>query len=599
MKKILPFALILLAVLYFSFSGEKSVKSVGQYRGTQACSGCHSSVAQKLNASMHSKIHLPATSANVRPAWTGSVSMGSAYSNVTATLAMTGSTYQITLNPTTGSPVTYDVVYTYGYGWKQRYLVKIENSYYIMPIQWNLKGYKDNSSGTWAAYNPNKWFTTSGTLLPLTNKFRTYSWDKNCSGCHITGNKVTRTITGADTAWVSTWANNSSNLNMTVGCESCHGPGSFHTSSFSASDIFGPTNINAAPLARQQEMCGQCHSRSASTSKTYEFPWNEAKDSSYYPGQVLAEFYTNWGILYNVFGAPGTWPDSLTARQHHQQWQDMLYSKHAQNINCHRCHDPHGPTAYRHQLKLDPDNNDACLECHTNFGTVGNPDQNKIMAHTKHSYDPTNQNQTGGSSRCVSCHMATVATTANSYDIHSHSWKVVKPIKTLQKKGVTTPTKGMLNSCAVSCHRNPGSTNGTSNVPTFGIAADATLTDWTQSTDSILADTLNRWFNNQVWTQISTLADDAGVHSLEQNYPNPFQGKTQINFSVPVRENVSLIVYDITGKEVCKLAEGIMEKGTYTVNFDATNFDYVSSNIYFYQFKAGNFTQTKKMICLK
>lgn len=84
--------------------------------------------------------------------------------------------------------------------------------------------------------------------------------------------------------------------------------------------------------------------------------------------------------------------------------------------------------------------------------------------------------------------------------------------------------------------------------------------------------------------------------SLQQNYPNPFNPSTKINFSIPNDERVSLKVFDILGSEIATLVEKNLRAGSYEFNFDASN---LSSGIYFYKIKAGNFEQVKKMNLLK
>ncbi len=83
---------------------------------------------------------------------------------------------------------------------------------------------------------------------------------------------------------------------------------------------------------------------------------------------------------------------------------------------------------------------------------------------------------------------------------------------------------------------------------------------------------------------------------LKQNYPNPFNPSTVIMFSTPVDGNVSLTVYDITGKEVTKLVNGYKPKGNYTVNFEGSD---LSGGVYFYELKTDGFTETKKMLMVK
>ncbi|MCX6160480.1 MAG: multiheme c-type cytochrome [Ignavibacteriae bacterium] len=335
------------------------------YVGVGVCKNCHSSAFNEWKGTLHAQIHMTPGPGTVRPPWSGSVSMGASYGNSSVALSIAAGVYKATMTPSTGTPVTYDIMYTYGGGYKQRYLVKIASNYYMLPIQYNLKGYLDNSTGTWATYNPGNWFNADGTLKAINNAFRLKSYEKNCIGCHMVGYKPVRTVTGADTTWLSGWATSNDTLSNKVGCENCHGAGSTHQSAPSKANIFGPQNMTAAGLQRQQEVCGQCHLRSSSTGKTYEYPWKESVDSIYRPGSVLTNFIAPWQSNFNVVGGPGTWPDTMTARQHHQQWQDMSYTAHNNFMNCYtQCHDPHTTTAFPHQLKQNAANNDLCLSCH-------------------------------------------------------------------------------------------------------------------------------------------------------------------------------------------------------------------------------------------
>ena len=85
-------------------------------------------------------------------------------------------------------------------------------------------------------------------------------------------------------------------------------------------------------------------------------------------------------------------------------------------------------------------------------------------------------------------------------------------------------------------------------------------------------------------------------YSLSQNYPNPFNPATTIKFGVPVKSSVVLKVFNSLGEEVAQLVNEEKPAGTYSLEFDATNFP---SGVYFYQLRAGSFVETKKMILLK
>ena len=86
------------------------------------------------------------------------------------------------------------------------------------------------------------------------------------------------------------------------------------------------------------------------------------------------------------------------------------------------------------------------------------------------------------------------------------------------------------------------------------------------------------------------------IFTLGQNFPNPFNPSTQIDFSIPRSSHVTLKIYDVLGKEVATLVEGARVAGTYTATWNAQNYP---SGIYFYRFKAGSYTMTRKLILLR
>lgn len=94
-------------------------------------------------------------------------------------------------------------------------------------------------------------------------------------------------------------------------------------------------------------------------------------------------------------------------------------------------------------------------------------------------------------------------------------------------------------------------------------------------------------------SELSTIPAD---FNLMQNYPNPFNPGTVIRYSLPGESNVSIKVYDIAGKEVADLLNLKQEAGVHELKFDAAG---LSTGIYFYTIKAGNFTRTRKMILMK
>lgn len=87
------------------------------------------------------------------------------------------------------------------------------------------------------------------------------------------------------------------------------------------------------------------------------------------------------------------------------------------------------------------------------------------------------------------------------------------------------------------------------------------------------------------------------TYSLSQNYPNPFNPTTRIDYALKATGNVSLIVYDVLGREVATLANGVQAAGQHSVTFNASSF---ASGVYFYSLTTPDgLTITKKMILMK
>ena len=83
---------------------------------------------------------------------------------------------------------------------------------------------------------------------------------------------------------------------------------------------------------------------------------------------------------------------------------------------------------------------------------------------------------------------------------------------------------------------------------------------------------------------------------LFQNYPNPFNPVTTIKYQLPEAARVTVKVYDVIGREVAALVNELQNEGNYSTQLNASK---LSSGIYFYTLRAGNFVSTKKMVLLK
>ena len=109
---------------------------------------------------------------------------------------------------------------------------------------------------------------------------------------------------------------------------------------------------------------------------------------------------------------------------------------------------------------------------------------------------------------------------------------------------------------------------------------------------------------NGVWrrplTEIVTSVEDEITQPtsfiLEQNFPNPFNPRTTISYQLPTYCDVTIKVYDVLGDEIAILVNEEKPAGTYEITWNAAS---LPSGVYFYQLKADNYIETKKMILLR
>ena len=83
---------------------------------------------------------------------------------------------------------------------------------------------------------------------------------------------------------------------------------------------------------------------------------------------------------------------------------------------------------------------------------------------------------------------------------------------------------------------------------------------------------------------------------MSQNYPDPFDPSTTIKYLVLRQSNVTLKVFDVLGNEVSTIVNKLQSPENYEVEFDG---NILTSGIYFYRLKAGDFIETMKMLLLE
>jgi len=93
--------------------------------------------------------------------------------------------------------------------------------------------------------------------------------------------------------------------------------------------------------------------------------------------------------------------------------------------------------------------------------------------------------------------------------------------------------------------------------------------------------------------QIDGVPNTLAAATLGQNFPNPFNRSTEINYELVNGSNVVFEVMDMTGRKVMETHEGFMPAGKHTYTLDGKS---LQPGVYFYTLKAGDFTETKQMV---
>jgi photosystem II stability/assembly factor-like uncharacterized protein len=119
---------------------------------------------------------------------------------------------------------------------------------------------------------------------------------------------------------------------------------------------------------------------------------------------------------------------------------------------------------------------------------------------------------------------------------------------------------------------------------------------FTSSTNGYILGNNKTLFKYGLLTDVEEQPTQPTEFNLEQNYPNPFNPSTSIQYAISSRQFVQLKVYDVLGNEFATLVDEEKSAGRYSTEFSGSN---LSSGIYLYKIKAGDFIQTKKMILIK
>ena len=621
-----------------------------EYVGQHTCmtSGCHSDevgINHSYRQTMHARIHERPTPENVViDRWfeidtvlqfnVTQLPKGSDTLKIALSKLGTDDEYYFrfySVGPLSDTSGWHRVVYNYGgNGWLQRFLVEVNGNLHVSPFQYVLESYGDREGDNGFTYfidlkrwgevdsetNALKFFDTTS------QEFYNNSWDKNCSGCHLNGYEVTPDFQpDGDTIWRASWPgvnegdSTATDINIAIGCESCHGPGSIHVADPENPEYFrdinpnrwDPTNSSRYWTDRKLDLCNQCHNRHNSTERLHSFPYDDATRQTYTPQLALN------GFLFDSVAQARTWDDGVTSRAHHQTgqdyWRSSHYSKHVFKNGCYDCHSVHENTEYPYQLNqnwytLEAGEGCVAFACHADKTTTTLVNDTLVNEHSKHHQ---------AHSQCVNCHYTKTATISfvGFNEFSDHSDKVIRPTETNKYAG--SQIFGMMNTCAASCHRNgygsrnrPDafdrnasirfSTGGTPmRAPDWGIV-DESLTFWKESSDVELADSL--WAGYQrYWPQYVDTTEV--VYEIERTeskvvsvHPNPATGPVSIQFDLLSDEAVFVTVFNLRGELVARVSDKVEYRGsrTRTWNLRDGNGDPVPGGLYFVRVRGETFS---------
>jgi predicted CXXCH cytochrome family protein len=368
------------------------------YIGSTRCKDCHWKKHDTWKNTLHSKFMQPVNEYTILGDFEISNEFITSVTNksperageevVTRMIKKDGKYYINTIGPDWEFH-DYEIAYVIGIGRRQNYLTKFPNGeLHILPVEWDIRteswvdvnGLERSHPG-----NADYWSSTERI------------WQFKCGGCHVTGIEINydKTSDSFDTTWVD----------LGIGCEACHGPGSNHVKaaseyfSYEKENIINPAKL---PWRLRAMVCGQCHNFGASTADVAEhkqgFPKKYSYAFDFRPGKALYLSYEE---------------ELDENKKHHQQYNEWNSSEHSKaGIMCTTCHNVHQKEdeVKTSMTKLTSDK--LCMNCHITL--------QRRAAHRIHTF---------GS--CVACHMPKTA----GHE-HSHTFQFISPKESVIAGGV-------------------------------------------------------------------------------------------------------------------------------------------------------------------
>lgn len=394
---------------------DPGIVAAATFVGSEGCAGCHRAEHDAWRHSQHARAMQHATEATVRGDFTDAVFR---HGGVQTTFFRRDGRFIVRTDGPDGRLADFEVKYTFGVEPLQQYLVELPGGrLQALSITWDTRPAGEGGQ-RWFHQYPDERIDFSDELHWTR---RAQNWNFMCADCHSTG--VVKGYDAASDTFSTRWAE------ITVGCESCHGPGSAHlawTARRTADPTKGlaialderrgvswridPVTGNAERAAsrgsdREIQVCAQCHARRSQIAE------------GYVAGRAFLDHYLPALLTSPLYHADGQQRDEVFV------WGSWMQSRmHRAGVTCSDCHDPH-------TQKLRVEGNGVCAQCHA-------PAKYDAAAHHHHP-----EGSTGA--QCANCHMP-AATYMVIDPRRDHSMRVPRP-----DLSVST---GAPNACS-GCHR--------------------------------------------------------------------------------------------------------------------------------------------------
>jgi predicted CXXCH cytochrome family protein len=354
-------ALAAMALMVLSAMHAKSAPQ-DHYVGSAACADCHQAETSAWSGSDHAWALKTPDAKSMLGDFSG---VSFTHKGVTSRFFMKDGRYFVETDGASGRPETFEVRYAVGHRPLQQYLVETTNGrLQVLDLAWDVPGKK------WFHLYPDQ-DLPAGDGMHWTGTYK--NWQARCATCHQTG--FDKGYDFPSRTYKSHWTE------LTVGCETCHGPGKDHVE---AARNGNPRQSLMPKLgAGQQEneinVCGPCHARRDAFSQlqpTAGAPFHDhyalsllTPDLYFGDGQQNAEVFILGSFLQSKMKAKG--------------------------VTCSNCHEPHSNA-------LLAEGNAVCTQCHSEAGRSDFPTLRRAEYDT-----PAHHRHAPGSeaAQCVTCHM--------------------------------------------------------------------------------------------------------------------------------------------------------------------------------------------------